>query len=189
MAAKQTPIKATKATVLQFTTLTKNAGWSSSSQRRRYNTLVSIWLRKLGSVAWAGAIRNQSRDVPTPILVAKPSAVRVRGNYRLAIQSSCPLSRVPLVQKLFCCEPAANHLQCHCGLWAFLMLDAFLRRAVGFARRKPCRARRASRRLASRRRKYLRTNCPSRAASGPLQTRHAICGSTVSGPARALTTW
>jgi hypothetical protein len=82
---------------------------------------------------------RQSRHVPTPILVAKPSAaicwvtswhswptwscavcllgsMRVRGNYRLAIQSSCPLSRVPLVRKLFCCEPAANHLQCHCGL-------------------------------------------------------------------------
>jgi hypothetical protein len=40
----------------------KTPGRSSSSQRRRYHTLVSIWLRKLGSVAWAGAIRNQSRD-------------------------------------------------------------------------------------------------------------------------------
>ena len=48
---------------------------------------------------------------------------------------------------------------------AFLMLDTdlFLRRAVGFACRRPCRARRASRRLASRKRKYFRTNCPSRA--------------------------
>ena len=187
-------------------------------------------------MAWTGAIRTSRETWPRPVWsqsLAKryvgsprsthglcglaPSAFRidgVRGNYRLAIQSSCPLSsRVPLVRKLFCCELAANHLQCHCGLrWggtkgrinaragtsltprfqvlglgtfagAFLMLDAFLRRAVGFARRKPCRARRASRRLASRRRKYFRTNCPSRAASGPLQTRHAICGSTVSGPA------
>jgi hypothetical protein len=81
---------------------------------------------------------RQSRNVPTPFLVAKPSAaiclghrgthgltwscakcllgsMGVRGNYRLAIQSSCPLARVPFVQKLFCCEPAANHLQCHCG--------------------------------------------------------------------------
>ena len=49
-------------------------GWSSSSQRRRYHTLVSIWLRKLGSGAWARAIRTQSRDVPTPVSVAKPSA-------------------------------------------------------------------------------------------------------------------
>jgi hypothetical protein len=61
--------------------------------------------------------------------------------------------------------------------------DAFLRRAVGFARREPCRARRTSRRLASRRRKYFRTNCPRRAVSGPLQTWHAISRSTVSGPA------
>ena len=52
--------------------------------------------------------------------------------------------------------------------------------AVGFARRKPCRARRASRRLASRKRKYFRTNCPSRPRSGPLQTRHAI--SIISAP-------
>ena len=54
MAAKQTPIKGTKATAPQFTTLTKNAGLVEQ-WRCRYHTLVSIWLRKLGSGAWAGA--------------------------------------------------------------------------------------------------------------------------------------
>jgi hypothetical protein len=62
MAAKQTPINATKATAPQFTILKKRRVGRAVSQRRRYHTLVSIWLRKLGSVAWAGAIRNQSRD-------------------------------------------------------------------------------------------------------------------------------
>jgi hypothetical protein len=42
---------------------------------------------------------------------------------------------------------------------------------------------RRARRVASRRRKYFRTNCPSRAVSGPLQTWHAISRSTVSAPA------
>jgi hypothetical protein len=43
--------------------------------------------------------------------------------------------------------------------------------------------------VAFRNRKYFRTNCPSRATSGLLQTRHAISRATVSGPASALTTW
>ena len=43
-------------------------------------------------------------------------------------------------------------------------------------------------RPAFRKRKYFRTNSPSRAASGPPQTRHAISPSMVSGPASALTT-
>ena len=75
------------------------------------------------------------------------------------------------------------------GYFLVLDTDAFLRRAAGFARRKPCRARRTSRRVAFRKRKYFRTNCPSRATSGSSQTWHAIFKSTVSEPARALVTW
>jgi hypothetical protein len=41
--------------------------------------------------------------------------------------------------------------------------------------------------IAFRNRKYFRTNCPSRATSGPLQILHATSRSTVSGAASALT--
>jgi hypothetical protein len=50
----------------------------------------------------------------------------------------------------------------------------------------PCAARV---RAAFRNRKYFRTNCPSRATSGPLQIQHAVLRSTVSGPTFALTSW
>jgi len=50
----------------------------------------------------------------------------------------------------------------------------------------PCPARA---RAAFRNRKYFRTNCPSRATSGPLQIQHGVLRSTVSGPTFALTTW
>jgi hypothetical protein len=50
----------------------------------------------------------------------------------------------------------------------------------------PCPARA---RAAFRNRKYFRTNCPSRATSGPLQIQHVVLRSTVSGPTFAVTTW
>jgi hypothetical protein len=50
----------------------------------------------------------------------------------------------------------------------------------------PCSARA---RAAFRNRKYFRTNCPSRATSGPLQIPHVVLRSTISGSAFVLTTW
>jgi hypothetical protein len=105
--------------------------------------------------------------------------------------------------------PSFNHALYDCDWKASGIADAGLRAGVGGASPPSCRpgpSRRpkplhrqgavgllepaaARARLAFRNRKYFRTNCPSRATSGPLQILHAVLRSTASGPVFALTTW